>query len=967
MKDSTASIDAVQGRRVAAKRRDNRKFHDEEDIPVTLNDFAATSDPLRGADTDSMDPSNHANPSGGVVKILIGTDEKRVADQTIQALAGDPNLYRMGDALAVARGDDPPKVRPITKATLRERIASRVQFQQKKPHPNGDDFLIVPVHPPDWCVSAIQDRGDYPGILPIEGVIEAPTMRLDGSILATPGYDAATRLLYVPNAAYVPIPVAPTRARAEAARDELLGLTTDFPWRSNVDRSVWLSALLTVIGRAAFDGPAPLFGFDANCPGVGKGLLVELITVIATGRRMSPDPVPVGRSASNEWEKFITAIALQGRRMAILDNVNEPLGGQALDKAITATRWSGRILGESRVVDVPLRTVWIATGNNLACQGDAHRRVLLARLETAVENPEDRSRFKYPRLIEHAMLDRGRLVSAALVILLAYHQAGRPDPIQPLGSFEAWSDVIGSAVAWITGVNPADARKATRADEPEANRRTALVAGWAELPRAEVGLTVAEALKHLKARGAEDKFQTLRYALMELSDGADLPSAKSIGKRLRAVKDRVIDGLVLRGKPNRTRVMEWRVEKPVLPNHPADDQSDGSADDPDPAGNKALAGASVAGFAEFENKVRGLDAAQTLHFKPSDDKRLCSIAGFAEYTCNPLGGIKQETGYGVTTNAAKLSKPCGGHQPVDHNPYPARDFGRIHGDSSDAGFGTPCSANPAVPLALWATDAAGDVGGAAAALAGGETEPAQPPRGVGDDPAVIGDRRVESGREDHAEASEDDPARHRKPRGGRLTRPLIVCCSESDRLLLTDHLGDHADVMAVGGGAGESSREVMRAAGLASAVYLAHDADEAGDRAASLWPSRAIRVRPPEKDWRETLEKSPGMIAYIWGRYLPLGCPPKPEDFFDPALHALPPEDRNVAEATEERAAIQTAGDIEGRAETVERIGPSLPQGGFRPEPDDEDARLTLFAEDRSEAEIEAVDRSSGAMETAWF
>ncbi|MFI5461227.1 MAG: hypothetical protein ACHRXM_37965 [Isosphaerales bacterium] len=35
--------------------------------------------------------------------------------------------------------------------------------------------------------------------------------------------------------------------------------------------------------------------------------------------------------------------------------------------------------------------------------------------------------------------------------------------------------------------------------------------------------------------------------------------------------------------------------------------------------------------------------------------------------------------------------------------------------------------------------------------------------------------------------------------------------------------------------------------------YLAHDADEAGDRSASGWPARAIRVRPPApyKDWTE--------------------------------------------------------------------------------------------------------------------
>jgi len=39
----------------------------------------------------------------------------------------------------------------------------------------------------------------------------------------------------------------------------------------------------------------------------------------------------------------------------------------------------------------------------------------------------------------------------------------------------------------------------------------------------------------------------------------------------------------------------------------------------------------------------------------------------------------------------------------------------------------------------------------------------------------------------------------------------------------------------------------------APVTYLAHHADDAGNRSASWWPARAIRVRPPAryKDWTE--------------------------------------------------------------------------------------------------------------------
>jgi hypothetical protein len=38
--------------------------------------------------------------------------------------------------------------------------------------------------------------------------------------------------------------------------------------------------------------------------------------------------------------------------------------------------------------------------------------------------------------------------------------------------------------------------------------------------------------------------------------------------------------------------------------------------------------------------------------------------------------------------------------------------------------------------------------------------------------------------------------------------------------------------------------------------YLAHDADVAGDKAASDWPAPAVRVRPPGpyKDWTEAAQ-----------------------------------------------------------------------------------------------------------------
>src|SRR5208283_2025440 len=66
--------------------------------------------------------------------------------------------------------------------------------------------------PPILIVKALQQHGLGKLRFPtLHGVITAPTMRADGSILSAPGYDAATGLLFDPGRVVFPaIPTRPT-------------------------------------------------------------------------------------------------------------------------------------------------------------------------------------------------------------------------------------------------------------------------------------------------------------------------------------------------------------------------------------------------------------------------------------------------------------------------------------------------------------------------------------------------------------------------------------------------------------------------------------------------------------------------------------------------------------------------------------------------------------------------------------
>jgi len=161
------------------------------------------------------------------------------------------------------------------------------------------------VIPPQWAVTGLAARGVWPSIRELEAIIECPTIREDGSLLDTPGWDEETALLYLPNAAFDPIPDRPTLDDARKAAGELSDLVCDFPFKDERHKAAWLAALLTVIARFAIGGPVPMFLIDANNRGSGKSKLADLISAIATGRDMARKAYPEDDA---EMRKVLTEI-----------------------------------------------------------------------------------------------------------------------------------------------------------------------------------------------------------------------------------------------------------------------------------------------------------------------------------------------------------------------------------------------------------------------------------------------------------------------------------------------------------------------------------------------------------------------------------------------------------------------------------------------------------------------------------
>jgi hypothetical protein len=126
----------------------------------------------------------------------------------------------------------------------------------------------------------------------------------------------------------------------------------------------------------------------------------------------------------------------------------------------------------------------------------------------------------------------------------------------------------------------------------------------------------------------------------------------------------------------------------------------------------------------------------------------------------------------------------------------------------------------------------------------------------GDRLTLVKIRRPEGKEPKYAEAFRDRPSIYPAAVAVRPGKPLVVCEGELDTLLLAQALGELAGVVTLGSASARPEGSTYLAMLPAPTWYLATDADDAGDKAASGWPARAIRVRPPtpDKDWTEAAQ-----------------------------------------------------------------------------------------------------------------
>jgi hypothetical protein len=495
--------------------------------------------------------------------IRYGTELTVAAEAAEQAIAGAGLPLFRRDTMLVrpvvleARGAGNQPIQTIGLAPIGI-IMARSLMEQAARFEKFDvrSKTWIPCKPPADVAELILSRAGHWPFPEVRGVLAAPSLRPDGSLLDKSGYDPDTGMFLLDPPAMPEIPEQPTERDGRKALAVLAKLLDTFPWQGDDDsRAVGISALVSPVVRAALP-TVPLHAISSPEAGTGKSYLTQIAAAIATG---FPCPVIATGKDTEETEKRLSSALLAGHALLSIDNVSRALGGDFLCQVLDQPLVKIRILGQSTGPLVEPRMALFATGNNLTLIGDIVRRAIVAHLDAACEEPWQRQFGDDP--LARVLADRGKYIAAALTLCRAFLVSGER-PLPPLASFTAWSNIVRSAIVAFGGGDPMKTMATAIADDPDREGLAAVLSTWSRAI-GEDAVTTAEVIARANKRTPYGEYvdKDLRDALVAVaaSKGGDINPQK-LGFWLRSHRDRVLGRLVLRRRSDiRLSVARWSV------------------------------------------------------------------------------------------------------------------------------------------------------------------------------------------------------------------------------------------------------------------------------------------------------------------------------------------------------------------------------------------------------------------------
>jgi putative DNA primase/helicase len=518
-------------------------------ISQKCNPRRAENQTARKKGNDSMQQHSYALP-----KIDAGDyNLARVTEEAWRALKAANNpacRFRYGDSLASIERDEngASVVRLMTPDYLRGVLARVAHWYRVRR--NVDVDALPPMHVVKDIL--VQPDIEFPVLARI---VEAPVFAANNRLHIKPGYDAASRCYFAPaTGLQVPdVPQQPSPADISSAlsliNQELLG---DFPFVGEAERAHADALFLLPFARELIAGITPLHMIEKTSPGTGGSLLADALTFPFLGRSVS---VLFEGSNEDEWRKRITAKLLDAGSIVLIDNLRNRLDSGALSAALTSLMWQDRILGKSLIVNLPVRVVWIATGNNPTFSNELSRRIVRIRLDSGVDQPWLRNGFRHANLREWVSSHRPQLIWAALTLIQAWIAAGKPEGKLVMGSYEEWSKVMGGILE-VNGVDGflGNLQDLYRQSDAEGQAWKAFVdEWWQRLGTQQVGVNK---LYDIVSPTNGDPID------LNLGDGNERSQKTRLGRLLVQNRDKRFGNLMIAEDGTKQGAQQWKLVKP---------------------------------------------------------------------------------------------------------------------------------------------------------------------------------------------------------------------------------------------------------------------------------------------------------------------------------------------------------------------------------------------------------------------
>lgn len=490
---------------------------------------------------------------------LISGDLPCAVESVIERLRLDGIVYERAGGLVRLAGDELVRVEAPWLQTYLETC-----FQFMRYDARAKDWVIKDC-PETLAKRVMSAQGDW-SLPQVAGVISAPVMRGDGTILDKAGFDDATKLLFIDDKVQRPMP----RVLSDAELQETLARIWEpfehFPFDSDLSRSVFMAALLTTVCRAALP-VAPGFMVRASTPSTGKTLLSECLMLLVGAETRS---LPLPENDISEIEKRIFAKMLSGCEGMILDNLSGVVASNDLCSKMTSAVPEGRILGKSDVVPVINRALFVLNGNNVTAGGDLFRRVLPMTLDANTERPERRKFTFDPREVIKQRLENYR--ADLLSVLFTFQAQGAPRTGKgSLGSFEIWDSVVRQCICWLIDkgaepvdmADPLDVLELSKSEDPHHQQHQRLLAAWFAV-YGDTPVMVKQLRELTKAHefsSEDDETETLTELLREVGvpRGKNEFDNRYFAGWLRRYRGKVTQGLRLERQDHGKAEVEWFV------------------------------------------------------------------------------------------------------------------------------------------------------------------------------------------------------------------------------------------------------------------------------------------------------------------------------------------------------------------------------------------------------------------------